>query len=231
MRGPLQEVIGQDSRLYYLEIDVDAFIEPWDDEEVVKQVVVAIAIIFLPGDDALVGLVLDEEEEASYVAELEHGVVIQTVRLVIAIGRLRPDVCALISRVKQTFSVHILDRKPHYVVKLLSGLTHPSQVIASYVVFRHCEQRIVGGLAALALGDVLHGVGEESVVGFRVIVELVGHEGDGELRDFVRLIIEGGAIDLLDGRVVLYEFYEIEHHVGDEDGKEQERADDGSLGG
>lgn len=118
---------------------------------------------------------------------------------------------------------------------MLGSLTHPTQVIASCVVLSHCEKCIVGGLTALSFGDVLHGVAEQPIVEFGVIVELAvglaGHESYGKLWDFVRLVIQGRAIDLLNGRIVHYEIDEIEYNVGEEEGKEEERAYDGFFSG
>lgn len=94
---PIQEVIRHDSGLDNLEIDIYAFVEPRNHKEVVKQVVVTIRIVLFSGDDALIWLIFYEKKEPSVVTELESGVTVQAIRLIVAIRRLGPYVSVLIS--------------------------------------------------------------------------------------------------------------------------------------
>ena len=82
---PIQEIIRHDCGLNDLKIDIDAFVEPRNHKEVIKQVVVTIGVVLFSGDDALIWLIFNEKKEPSEVTKLKHGVTIQADRLVVAI--------------------------------------------------------------------------------------------------------------------------------------------------
>lgn len=83
----------------------------------------------------------------------------------------------------------------------------------------------------MTLGEVDHLIGEEAVIGLSVVVESVRHEGDGKLGNGVLLVVQGLAVDLLDGRVVVDETHEVVDYVGQEESEEHQRAHDRTLGG
>jgi hypothetical protein len=63
----------------------------------------------------------------------------------------------------------------------------------------------------------LHGIAEQSIINFCVVIEIIGHEGDGKLRNSIGLVIEGSAIDLDDWRIALNEHYKVVNDICQEE--------------
>jgi hypothetical protein len=67
--GKFLEVVGVNSGLNHLEVDVDSLVEARHHEEVIDKVVVAVACCSFSGNDAGIGLVLNKKKGTTKAAQ------------------------------------------------------------------------------------------------------------------------------------------------------------------